>query len=351
MRIESAMPPERGVLEVQNLVKRYPVGGGDKVVHACEQISFSVGGGQTIGVIGESGSGKTTLGRCIVRLVEPTSGSVRLDGTVVTALAPGELRRFRSRMHIVFQEPALSMNPQLTVGYQITEPLRIHSRLGRRECRVRAAELLEQVGLSGAFADAHPSALSGGELQRCCIARALAANPSLIVLDEPTSSLPPATRLEIIELLQRLQAERGLTYVFISHDLSLVRSMCDRVAVMYLGHIVELGSREQVFESPRHPYTLALLASVLSTNPADRGDARTRREQLRGEIPSPIDLPKGCHLCSRCPNVVDRCRELPQELFAIEGGRKTACRRVAEGDLVLEPPPLRRPPPAIASIE
>lgn len=343
-------PPERGLLSVEHLVKRFPIEGSVKVVHACEDITFAVGAGETIGIIGESGSGKTTLGRCLLRLVEPTSGSIVLDGTDINALSARDLRRFRSRMHIVFQEPAMSMNPQLTVGYQITEPLRIHSRLRRNARRIRARELLEQVGLSPGFADAHPAALSGGELQRCCIARALAANPNLIVLDEPTSSLPPATRMEIIELLQRLQRERGLTYVFISHDLSLVKAICDRIAVMYLGHIVELGTRDEIFERPQHPYTMALLTSVLSINPADRGNPLRQREQLRGEIPSPIDLPPGCHLASRCPHSKPRCREVPQQLHQLAGGRRTACRRVAEGELQLEPAPVHLPPPAVAEL-
>ena len=338
------MPTERPLLQVTNLVKRFPVAGSDKVVHACEDISFSVQAGQTFGVIGESGSGKTTLGRCLLRLEEPTSGSISLDGTDITTLSVKDLRAFRRRMHIVFQEPALSMNPQLTIGYQITEPLRIHSRLGRRDRRIRAGELLEQVGLSPAFADAHPAALSGGELQRCCIARALAADPQLVVLDEPTSSLPPATRMEIVELLERLQAAGGLTYVFISHDLSLVQKICDRIAVMYLGHIVELATAAEIFEHPQHPYTLAVLTSVLSTDPDDRGNPLRKREQLRGEIPSPIDLPPGCHLASRCPHAVDRCRERTQELHDLGGGRFTACRRVAEGDLALDAAPALPPP-------
>ncbi len=326
---------DTALLQVSQLVKHFPVEGGEAVVHACEDVSFSVQAGQTFGVIGESGSGKTTLGRCIVRLVQPTSGSVRLGGVEVTTLAPRDLRAFRRRMHIVFQEPALSMNPQLSVGYQIAEPLRVHEGMNRSDRRDRARSLLAMVGLSPGFVDAHPAALSGGELQRCSIARALAARPELVVLDEPTSALPATTRREIIELLTGLQAELGLTYVFISHDLSLVRLFCDEVAVMYLGSIVEQASCGQLFEDPRHPYTDALLAAQLPADPGLRPEGDRRPGRLAGEIPSPIDLPPGCRLAGRCPHAVARCREEPPALVTGPPGHATACWRVSEGELFL----------------
>jgi len=305
------------------------------VVHACEDVSFSVEAGRTFGVIGESGSGKTTLGRCILRLVEPTSGSVRLGGVELTSLSPGDLRAFRRRMHIVFQEPALSMNPQLSVGNQITEPLRVHDGLNRTDRRERARSLLAMVGLSPGFVDAHPAALSGGELQRCSIARALAASPDLVVLDEPTSALPATTRREIIGLLRDLQAELGLAYVFISHDLSLVRLFCDDVAVMYLGSIVEQAACGQLFADPRHPYTDALLAAQLPADPLLRPVGDRRPGRLSGEIPSPIDIPPGCRLAGRCPHVRDRCRQQPPVLVEAPAGHTSACWRVTEGEVVL----------------
>lgn len=325
------------LLRVSHLVKRFPVEGSDQVVHACEGVSFSVSAGRTFGVIGESGSGKTTLGRCIVRLVKPTSGSVRLDGVELTTLSSRRLRSFRRNMHIVFQEPAMSMNPQLSVGYQISEPLRIHDGVNRVDRRRRARDLLAMVGLAPGFLDAHPAALSGGELQRCSIARALAASPKLIVLDEPTSALPATTRREIIDLLRGLQAELGLTYVFISHDLSLVRLFCDEVAVMYLGSIVEQAATEQLFLDPRHPYTDALLAAQLPPDPGLRPSDGRRPGRLSGEIPSPIDLPRGCHLAGRCPHATDWCRTQEQVLNG-PPGHLTACGRVSAGELRLVPP-------------
>ncbi len=324
-----------GLLEVTDLVKRFPVERTGKFVHACEGISFSVPAGRTLGVIGESGSGKTTLGRCIVRLVEPTSGSIRLDGVEITTLSPRRLRSFRRNMHIVFQEPMMSMNPQLTVGYQISEPLRIHDGVNRSDRRERARDLLRMVGLPASFVDAHPAALSGGELQRCSIARALAARPKLVVLDEPTSALPPTTRREIIDLLRGLQADLGLTYVFISHDLSLVRLFCDDVAVLYLGSIVESAPTEQLFADPRHPYTDALLAAQLTSDPRLRPPDDRRPGRLSGEIPSPIDLPPGCSLAGRCPHATHRCRVEDQVLTAGPPGHLAACWRVSAGELQL----------------
>lgn len=311
--------PAEALLEVRSLVKHYPVDNGRGTVHACEDISFSVASGETFGIIGESGSGKTTLGRCLVKLVSPTSGSIRLGDTELADVRGRELRRLRRRMHIVFQEPLLSMNPRLPVGYQITEPLRTHEGLRNRSARrAKAQELLALVDLPPGYANAYPSALSGGELQRCSIARALSAHPDLVVLDEATSALPPATRLGIVDLLGRLQRQFGLTYIVISHDLGLVRSICDRVAVMYLGQIVEIGTREEVLERPAHPYTRALIAAEPSIpTRLEVHDGPDRR--LSGEIPSPVDLPPGCHLAGRCPEVTDRCVTETQVLAPATG--------------------------------
>ena len=320
------------LLEVQGLGKDFHLDS-DRVLHACQDVSFTVDAGSTLGIIGESGSGKTTLGRCLLRLVEPSCGSIKLGGLELTKLPPRKMRSVRQRVRIVFQEPTLSMNPQLSVGYQIADPLRIHTKLTRAQRKVRAGELLESVGLSARMVNAYPAGLSGGELQRCSIARALASSPELIVLDEPTSALPPATRRDIIELLKRLQVETNVAYVFISHDLSLVRSFCDQVAVMYLGRIVEQSTTAQLFESPAHPYTAALLAAQLAVDPDARSSARSGR--LIGEIPSAIDLPRGCSLASRCPHVVTRCQDEDQPLQNVGRDHLAACWRVAEGDIHL----------------
>ena len=321
----------RPLLQVEGLSKSFELDGG-RVLRACQDVSFNVMPATTFGIIGESGSGKTTLGRCLLRLMETTSGSIRLSGVDITRLSAKQMRPIRRRIRIVFQEPALSMNPRLTVGYQIAEPLRIHGDSGRAQRKARVGELLEMVGLPKRFLDAHPGALSGGELQRCSIARALASSPDLIVLDEPTSALPPGTRREVIDLLLRLQAELGVAYVFISHDLSLVRRFCSEVAVMYLGRIVEQGSTEQIFRSTGHPYTSALLAAQLSTDPLVRA-RRDTGARLTGEIPSAIDLPTGCALASRCPYVVDRCRVEDQPLTLTHDGHLAACWRAAQGEI------------------
>jgi oligopeptide/dipeptide ABC transporter ATP-binding protein len=327
------------LVEVRDLVKRFPIAGGDKSVHACEDVSLDLYPGETLGLIGESGSGKTTLGRCILRLLEPTSGQVLFDGRDIATLSKGELRRLRSDMQIVFQEPYDSLNPQLAIGYQIAEPLRIHTDLSSAARKQRARELLELVGVPPFVADSLPGALSLGALQRCSIARAISTEPKLIVLDEPTSALSPEAEADIIRLLNGLQEKLGLTYLFISHDLTLIGEMCDRVAVMYLSQVVEIGDREEIFAQPRHPYTRALLAAALVPDPRLRRSAEKRAERLRGEIPSPIDLPEACYLASRCPYVRDRCRAEPQELRPVstaDGPHQARCWRMTEGDLTAD---------------
>lgn len=322
------------LLEIRDLVKTFALPDSDKVVHACGGITLTVRRGETLGVIGESGSGKTTLGRCVLRLTEPTSGDLVFEGRDITRLRSQAMRRLRSDMQIVFQEPFDSLNPQMTIGRQIVEPLRIHQGLGRRQRHERALDLLRLVGLPPHVADALPQMLSPGALQRASIARAVATEPKLIVLDEPTSALPPEAEAEIIALLKDLQHRLGLTYIFISHDLSLVKAICDRVAVMYLSQVVEQASRDALFARPRHPYSRALLASVLLPDPTRPRDVG---ERLEGEIPSPIDLPQGCYLASRCPYVRDRCRAEPQALETVGADDHTArCWRMAEGDLTDE---------------
>ncbi|MEZ5100008.1 MAG: ABC transporter ATP-binding protein [Thermoleophilia bacterium] len=303
---------DKVLLDVKGLVKQFPIPGSKKVVHACSDVTITLKRGETLGVIGESGSGKTTLGRCILRLIEPTSGEVVFDGTRVTGMGRSDLRKLRTDMQIVFQEPFDSLNPQMIVGRQIAEPLRIHTNMNKEQRRQRVRELLEFVRLPPSTYDAVPRQLSPGALQRASIARAIATSPKLVVLDEPTSALAPEAEAEVIGLLKDLQKELGLAYIFISHDLSLVGEICDKVAIMYLSQVVEYGSRDDVFEHPRHPYSRALLASVLLPDPTQRRDSSDRAERLEGEIPSPIDLPRGCYLASRCPYVTDRCREQPQ---------------------------------------
>ena len=327
---------EAGVplLEIKSLVKQFAIPGSKQVVHACSDVTLTVNRGETLGVIGESGSGKTTLGRCVLRLLEPTSGHVLFEGRDLTELSRKAMRRLRTDVQIVFQEPFDSLNPQMTVGRQIGEPVRIHGSLDTGSRKRRVHELLELVGLPPTTYEALPRQLSPGALQRASIARAMATDPKLIVLDEPTSALAPEAEAEIISLLKRIQIETGIAYIFISHDLSLVGEICDNVAIMYLSQVVETGTRDQVFGNARHPYSRALLAAVLFPDPTKRRDESARAERLEGEIPSPIDLPRGCYLASRCHFVRDRCMEEPQALVeAGESGHLARCWRVVENDL------------------
>jgi len=333
---EAQEAPDPVLAEIEELVKQFPIPGSDKVVHACSDVTLTLRRGQTIGVIGESGSGKTTLGRCVLRLLEPTSGRVIFEGRDITEMSRKDVRKLRTDMQIVFQEPFDSLNPQMTVGRQIGEPLRIHTSMSKAERKERVLELLELVGLPPSTYGGLPGQLSPGALQRASIARAMSTNPKLIVLDEPTSALAPEAETEVIGLLRRLQTERSLTYIFISHDLSLVSEICDQVAIMYLSQVVEYGTRNQVFEHARHPYSRALLASVLKPDPAQRRDAADQAERLEGEIPSPIDLPTGCFLASRCHFVKERCWEEPQEMQDLGDGHFARCWRMAEGDLTEE---------------
>ena len=325
------------LVDIKGLVKQFSIPGTKAVVHACSDVTLTLYKGETLGVIGESGSGKTTLGRCILRLITPTAGEVVFEGRDVTKMSASDVRALRTDMQIVFQEPFDALNPQITIWKQIVEPLRIHADMTKAQRRERALELLALVGLPPSVADAIPAMLSPGALQRASIARAISTNPKLVVLDEPTSALPPEAEAEIMALLKRLQLELGLTYIFISHDLALVKSICDRVAIMYLSQVVELGTRDEIFKHPRHPYSRALLASVLLPDPKQRRDLSDRAERLEGEIPSPINLPKGCYLATRCPYVKDRCREQPQVL--VEAGQSdhfARCWRMTEGDLTEE---------------
>lgn len=333
-----AIPAGEGelLLRVDNLVKHFPIRGGDKVVHAVEKVSLTVRKGESIGLVGESGSGKTTVGRCLLQLVSPTAGSVVYDNVDLARISQSAMRRYRARLQIVFQDPFESVNPRWTIGEILAEPLRVHGSFSKAEMRSRAIAILDLVGLPADLVDRRPRGLGAGTLQRINIARALICEPEFIVLDEPTSVLAPKARNELIELLVRLQKELGLAYLFISHDLTTVRYLCQRVAVMYLGQIVEEGSVEDVFTDPKHPYSRALLSAHLFPDPTRRRPDNPEPAQLQGEIPSPIDLPTGCYLASRCPFVTDKCSQ-PQALVALTPGRSVRCIRVRDGEIASAP--------------
>jgi oligopeptide transport system ATP-binding protein len=275
-------------------------------VRAVDGISFEIRRGETLGLVGESGCGKSTTGKAILQLTRPTAGSIVFDGTDLTKVKGGELRRFRRRMQMIFQDPYASLNPRMSVGSIISEPLTIHKLASGKEKKERVQQLLQTVGLNPYFANRFPHEFSGGQRQRIGIARALAVQPDFIVCDEPVSALDVSIQAQIINLLQDLQDQFGLTYLFIAHDLSVVRHISDRVGVMYLGHLMELTDRDSIFENPLHPYTKALLSAVPIPDP----DVERKRERiiLLGDVPSPLRPPPGCVFHTRCPIAIDECR-------------------------------------------
>lgn len=316
----------RPLLDVSELVVHFPIRRGvfsrvTGAVRAVDGVSFSINRGETLSLVGESGSGKTTCGRAILRLIEPTAGKVVFDGTAVTSLNRSELRALRKRMQIVFQDPFGSLNPRMTIYSMLAEVLKTHRIVPRRQLRQRVAELLELVGLSPESADRYPHEFSGGQRQRIGIARAIAVEPDLIVADEPVSALDVSIQAQILNLLEDLQTKLGLTYLFIGHDLSVIRHISDKIAVMYLGRIVEYGSAQDIFERPIHPYTKALLAAVPVPDP----DMRRERHPLTGDVPSPIDPPPGCHFHPRCPDMQPSCRRRLQSLRERDAGHYAAC--------------------------
>jgi len=310
------------MLEVIGLKKHYPVdsGSGAKVLRAVDGVSLSVPRGQTLSLVGESGCGKSTTGKCLIRLTDPTEGRILLEGRDLAAMNSRELRAMRQRMQFIFQDPFSSMNPRMRVRDIIGEPLRAFGH-GRAAIRERVAQLLARVSLRPDAADRYPHEFSGGQRQRIVIARALALDPGLIVCDEPVSALDVSVQAQVINLLMDLQRDLGLTYVFISHDLSVVRHISHRVAVMYLGKIVETGTREAIFERPAHPYTRALLAAV----PSARQGERKPVEVLKGEIPSPLSPPSGCAFRTRCPMAQPRCAEEAPQPRQIAPEQQVAC--------------------------
>ncbi|RWO94840.1 MAG: dipeptide ABC transporter ATP-binding protein [Mesorhizobium sp.] len=314
------------LLKVENLTKHYPIGAEFlkrtvPVVRAVQDVSFTVEAGETLCIVGESGCGKSTVARLLMRLTDPTDGRVLIDGTDIADLRKHELRAYRRRMQMVFQDPYSSLNPRLTAGQIITEPVENFERLSHKQRQALAAELLQKVGMSPQMKDRFPSELSGGQRQRLGIARALALKPSLIIADEAVSALDVSVQAQILNLLMDLQQQMGIAFVFISHDLGVVEHIGHRVAVMYLGRIVELATCEALFAKPVHPYSEALIAAAPVPDPA-----RARLEvPIEGEVPSPINPPSGCAFHPRCPLAVEHCRIEAPQLVPMAGGRVVAC--------------------------
>ena len=314
------------ILSVRGLCAYFPVRGATpfsrkRLVKAVDDLSFDVAAGQILSIVGESGSGKTTTGRAILRLIEPTAGQIDFDGLDLLSLSPGELRRARRRMQIIFQDPFASLNPRMTVGGIIAEGLKLHDLASGRARRERVAALLERVGLSTDHMNRYPHEFSGGQRQRIGIARALAVEPKFIVADEPVSALDVSIQAQVLNLLQDLREDLGLTMVFIAHDLSVVEHLSDRVAVMYLGRIMEIADVADLYGNPRHPYTQALLSAAPVPDP----DAVSHRIMLEGETPSPIDPPSGCVFRTRCPIAGPECAATIPKLSEVGKGHGVAC--------------------------
>jgi oligopeptide/dipeptide ABC transporter ATP-binding protein len=319
-----ASPPP--VLEVRDLKKHFAISHGffrraGGVVFAVDGVSFSIAPHETLGLVGESGCGKSTVGRTVLRLVEPTAGSIRLDGHDITHLGKAELRPYRPRMQIIFQDPFSSLDPRMSAGDIVAEPLRVHRRASGRALREIVAALFDRVGLRRAQMDNFPHQFSGGQRQRIGIARALALKPKLIVADEPVSALDVSIQAQVLNLMMDLQREMGLAYLFISHNLAVVEHISHRIAVMYLGRIVEYTDKTTLFTRPLHPYTESLLLAVPVPDPR----VKRQKRPLQGDVPSPINPPPGCHFHTRCPYAVDRCRVEPPALREVRPGQLVAC--------------------------
>ncbi|PWC30365.1 ABC transporter ATP-binding protein [Teichococcus aestuarii] len=315
------------LLEVSGLAKHYPVKKGVIVqkqvgtVRAVDGVSFHVNRGETLALVGESGCGKSTTARLVLRLIEPSAGTIRFEGKDVTKVEGGAMRLLRRRMQIVFQDPYASLNPRLTVGDAIAEPMVVHNIGDNASRRAKVHELLRLVGLAPFHAERYPHEFSGGQRQRIGIARALSVEPDLVVCDEPVSALDVSIQAQVVNLMKDLQARLGLSYLFIAHDLAVVKHMADRIAVMYLGAVMEIGDKGALFANPRHPYTRALLAAIPHPDPARRG----RVTPLGGDVPSPMAVPPGCRFHTRCPFAQARCKQEVPELREITPGQRVAC--------------------------
>ena len=329
---QTAPPDSQALVEVDGVTKYFPITAGVFSRHvadvkAVDGVSFSIKSGETLGLVGESGSGKTTIGRCIIRLLEPTTGAIRFGGEDITKIDGKSMRAKRKEMQIIFQDPYASLNPRMTVGDIIAEPLQIHKLAKGPEVDAKVNDLLRTVGLSPYHANRYPHEFSGGQRQRIGVARALAVSPKFIVADEPVSALDVSIQAQVVNLLQDLQQQFGLTYLFIAHDLSVVRHISDRVAVMYVGKIMELADRDSLYERPLHPYTQSLLSAIPIPDP--RSDARRERIILEGDIPSPVRPPSGCRFHTRCPIAYERCKVEVPELLNY-GDHFVACHKVQE---------------------
>jgi oligopeptide/dipeptide ABC transporter ATP-binding protein len=312
------------LVQVRGLVKHFAVEGSEDVVRAVDGVSFEIFRGETLGLVGESGCGKSTVGRCLLRLIEPTAGEVNFHGRDVLSLGKTELRALRREMQIVFQDPYASLNPRMKVGDIVGEPLVIHKIGTKRERRDRVAELLKRVGLDPDYRKRYAHEFSGGQRQRIGVARTLALNPKLIVADEPVSALDVSVQAQVVNLLQDLQKEFGLAYLFISHGLAVVEHISTRVAVMYLGRIVEVATAAELYATPLHPYTRALLSAIPVPDPKHKRE----RIVLQGDVPTPINPPSGCRFRTRCPIAIDDCARIDPELREVLPGHTVACIRV-----------------------
>ncbi len=329
---QSASASDGPLVEVRNVRKYFPITAGVFSRHvadvkAVDDVSFAIKRGEALGLVGESGSGKTTIGRCILRLTEPTSGNILFEGREITTLKPAQMRALRKEMQVIFQDPYASLNPRMTVGEIIAEPLKIHHLARGKEIDEKVNDLLKTVGLAPYHANRYPHEFSGGQRQRVGVARALAVSPKFIVADEPVSALDVSIQAQVVNLLEDLQEQFGLTYLFIAHDLSVVRHISDRVAVMYVGKLMEVATRADLYRLPLHPYTQSLLSAIPIPDP--RIEARRERIILEGDIPSPVNPPSGCRFHTRCPIAYDRCVVEVPELLEYKG-HFVACHKVQE---------------------